>query len=131
MIAAPRAKGTALIQGERDDSVKLERDARELMVSSQLHLEPDLLRGTDESMAKVMAQSGFLTDLFFTVNFKGSMGKRQPRTAKVGRVGINPALPKLVDQARVAHARVDHCFGLICQAGQGRAYFVAAKAQPG
>ena len=77
MIAAPRAKGTALIQGERDDSVKLERDARELMVSSQLYLEPDLLRGTDESMAKVMAQSGFLTDLFFTVNFKGSMGKRR------------------------------------------------------
>jgi len=42
MMSAPRAKSEALLQGERDDNVKLEQEVRELLMSTQLYLEPDL-----------------------------------------------------------------------------------------
>ena len=42
MMSAPRAKSEALLQGERDNNVKLEQEARELLMSTQLYLEPDL-----------------------------------------------------------------------------------------
>ena len=117
MMSAPRAKSEALLQGERDNNVKLEQEARELLMSTQLYLEPDLsvqrlsrrlhvtvralsvainrtqdmnvsqyvnrfrmehaadlLRGTDESVAKVMAQSGFLTRSNFYREFQRVYG---------------------------------------------------------
>ena len=117
MMSAPRAKSEALLQGERYNNVKLEHEARELLMSTQLYLEPDLsvqrlsrrlhvtvralsvainrtqdmnvsqyvnrfrmehaadlLRGTDESVAKVMAQSGFLTRSNFYREFQRVYG---------------------------------------------------------
>jgi AraC-like DNA-binding protein len=113
LITAPRAKSDALLQGESDDNVTLEKDARALLISTQLYLEPDLsvqrlsrrlhvtvralsvainrtqdmnvsqyvnqfrmehaadlLLGTDQSVAKVMAQSGFLTRSNFYREFQ-------------------------------------------------------------
>ncbi|MGB7319098.1 MAG: helix-turn-helix transcriptional regulator [Planktotalea sp.] len=118
MIAAPRAKVKTLIQGEQDDNAKLEQEARALLNTTQLYLEPDLsvqrlarrlhvpvralsvainqtqdmnvsqyvnqfrlehaadlLRGTDESVAKVMAQSGFLTRSNFYREFQRIYGQ--------------------------------------------------------
>ena len=117
LISAPRAKNAALFEGESDDNVKLEQDARALLSTTQLYLEPDLsvqrlsrrlqvtvralsvainrtqnmnvsqyvnqfrlehaadlLRGTDESVAKVMAQSGFLTRSNFYREFQRVYG---------------------------------------------------------
>ncbi|WP_293451879.1 helix-turn-helix transcriptional regulator, partial [Planktotalea sp.] len=104
-------------QGESDDNVRLEQDARALLISTQLYLEPDLsvqrlsrrlhvtvralsvainrtqdmnvsqyvnyfrmehaadlLLGTDQSVAKVMAQSGFLTRSSFYREFQRVYG---------------------------------------------------------
>jgi AraC-like DNA-binding protein len=118
LISAPRAKGSVLLQGERDDNAKLEHDARDVLMSTQLYLEPDLsvqrlarrlhvpvcalsvavnqtqgmnvsqyvnqfrmehaadlLRGSDESVAKVMAQSGFLARSNFYREFQKVYGQ--------------------------------------------------------
>ena len=117
LIAAPRAKSAALFEGERDENVRLEQEARAFLNETQLYLEPDLsvqrlsrrlhvtvralsvainrtqdmnvsqyvnqfrmahaadlLRGTDESVTKVMAQSGFLTRSNFYREFQRVYG---------------------------------------------------------
>ena len=118
-MLAPRAvQQTVPMPSEADDFAKLEEEARALLTSSQLYLEPDLsvqrlarrlhvpvralsvainqtqdmnvsqyvnrfrmehaadlLRGTDESVAKVMAQSGFLTRSNFYREFQRVYGQ--------------------------------------------------------
>ncbi|MEN8891434.1 helix-turn-helix domain-containing protein [Planktotalea arctica] len=134
MIAAPRGKTTIPMQGETDDRIKLEQEARAFLMSSRLYLEPDLsvqrlarrlhvavrdlsvavnqtqgvnvsqyvnrfrmdhaadlLRGTDESVAKVMAQSGFLTRSNFYREFKRIYGQSPAAYRQGASGGSDPA----------------------------------------